>query len=588
MKKRRLLIQIGLLISLIFVIMLYLSENYILSRSQKLFLEAKNEMINKNLDSVEKSIREYSEKEFIDYIVEHADELDFDPYSAEYSDRLVEILSSNNDYKDAISKLKTLQGTDKTLFACVCRRLMVEGMGFSLNDSQCSNLACYVPLDDNHLFCLGSVYNNPFTEVTDEEYEDYYDNGFGIVSEFDWKNVPGLSAAVEKKRGETVFNKFDTEGSDAVYSGFRPMFDKAGNFTCLLYVEYDWSNVYSELISNLRQKVTRDFLIAILIAVAIILVFVQFIALRPLRKVKKTLDVYMKNKDTDEVENELVGFKCKNEVGALADGVVELAREIEQYTADNIVLATETAKVQTELDLAGTIQNGALPKDFPESEYFEVFAQMTPAKDVGGDFYDIFEIDEDHICFVIADVSGKGMPAALFMMAVMTTLRNNANYYEMPSEIIEKVNNDLCDSRIRDMFVTIWLGILDLKKGVLFTCNAGHECPAINVNGKYELLRDKHSLVAGGMKGVKYFDCAIQLKEGDSVFVYTDGVPEATNGDVQMFKDERMLEALNTEPDAEPEKLLQNVKAAVDEFVGDAEQFDDLTMMCIKFNKIKA
>ena len=256
-----------------------------------------------------------------------------------------------------------------------------------------------------------------------------------------------------------------------------------------------------------------------------------------------------------------------------------------------ILEQADISKVNTELSMAREIQMSNLPdpaSGFSGRSEFRIFAAMDPAKEVGGDFYDIFEIDEDHICFVIADVSGKGMPAALFMMAVMTTLRNNANYYEMPSEIIEKVNNDLCDSRIRDMFVTIWLGILDLKKGVLFTCNAGHECPAINVNGKYELLRDKHSLVAGGMKGVKYFDCAIQLKEGDSVFVYTDGVPEATNGDVQMFKDERMLEALNTEPDAEPEKLLQNVKAAVDEFVGDAEQFDDLTMMCIKFNKIKA
>ena len=584
MKKRRLLIQIGLLISLIFVIMLYLSENYILSRSQKLFLEAKNEMINKNLDSVEKSIREYSEKEFIDYIVEHADELDFDPYSEEYSDRLVELLSSNSDYKDAISKLKTLQGTDKTLFACVCRRLMVEGMGFSLNDSQCSNLACYVPLDDNHLFCLGSVYNNPFTEVTDEEYEDYYDNGFGIVSEFDWKNVPGLSAAVERKRGATVFNKFDTEGSDAVYSGFRPMFDKAGNFTCLLYVEYDWSNVYSELISNLRQKVTRDFLIAIIVAVTMILVFVYLVALRPLRKVKKTLDVYMKNKDTDEVENELVGFKCKNEVGALADGVVEFAREIEQFTADNIMLAAEESKVQTELDLASSIQREALIEDFPKHERFEVYATMTPAKAVGGDFYDVFELSDHRICFVIADVSGKGLPAALMMMAAMTSIRNLATTMNAPSEVLVKLNEKLCSRRVMDMFVTVWIGILDLKTGILTTSNAGHEYPAINSNGKYELFKDKHSLVVGGMSGVKYFDHEIQLKKGDRVFVYTDGVPEATNADVKMFGDERMIEALNIEPLAEPEKILKNVKTAVDDFVGEAEQFDDLTMMCIKYN----
>ena len=152
-----------------------------------------------------------------------------------------------------------------------------------------------------------------------------------------------------------------------------------------------------------------------------------------------------------------------------------------------------------------------------------------------------------------------------------------------PSQILSKVNDDFCKRRVMDMFVTVWIGILDVKKGILTTSNAGHEYPAITKDGRFELFKDKHSLVVGGMPGVPYFDHEIQLSKGDRVFVYTDGVPEATNADVKMFGDERMIEALNLNPAAEPEELLKNVKTAVDEFVGDAEQFDDLTMMCIKY-----
>ena len=592
MKKGRLLFQIGLLLVLIFVIILLSAEYYMMKKSQDLFLEAKNEMIDKNLEYAAKNIKPYVNRPVIKYMVDHIEELKFDAYSEENFMETLRIISEQEDSTaEDWEFFGELDEKSKLLYANLTRSLIESGLASSISDSKCQGVSVYVPVDDNHLITLANStmgflsydFSSSETDAkadTEAEDDKYY---YGQVYEFDWSHVKGLSEAIANKQHKAIFHKEETDEYGVVYSGFRPVYDEEDNLALILYIEYDWTDVYSDMLTNLREKMARDFLIAITIAVVLILVSIYLVALRPLRKVKKTLDNYMETKDSDEVENALSDFKVKNEIGTLAEGVVEFSREIEQYTADNIVLASETAKVQTELELAAAIQSGALIDEFPNNDQYEVFASMNPAKEVGGDFYDVFELDENHVCLVIADVSGKGLPAALMMMAAMTSIRNYAHHSPIPSEIITKVNNDLCERHIMDMFVTIWIGVFDLKTGILISSNAGHENPAVNISGKYELLRDKHSLVAGGMKGIKYFDCAVQLKKGNSIFVYTDGVPEATNGDMKMFRDERMLDALNIEPDAEPTQLLKNVKTAVDEFVGEAEQFDDLTMLCLKY-----
>ena len=209
---------------------------------------------------------------------------------------------------------------------------------------------------------------------------------------------------------------------------------------------------------------------------------------------------------------------------------------------------------------------------------------MDPAKEVGGDFYNFFLVDNDHLAMVIGDVSGKGVPAALFMMVsnILTSVRTQTG--GNPAQILEFVNDKICESNKLDMFVTIWLGILELSTGKLIASNAGHEYPAVmHAGGNFELFKDKHGIVVGGMEGVRYTDYEIQLSPGDKIFVYTDGVPEATDGDNNMFGVDRMLSALNLELDAGPEKVLGNVRSAVDAFVKDAQQFDDLTMLCMQY-----
>jgi sigma-B regulation protein RsbU (phosphoserine phosphatase) len=208
---------------------------------------------------------------------------------------------------------------------------------------------------------------------------------------------------------------------------------------------------------------------------------------------------------------------------------------------------------------------------------------MTPAKEVGGDFYDFFLIDNDHLGIVMADVSGKGVPAALFMMMSKILVNNYAMMGESPAKVLEQVNAQICKNNEEEMFVTVWFGVLEISTGKITAANAGHEYPIVKkADGSFELFKDKHGFVIGGMEGMRYKEYEFTLEKGGSLFLYTDGVAEATNAGNELFGTDRMLEALNTEPEAAPEKLLSNMQKAVDDFVGDAPQFDDLTMLSVK------
>ena len=247
----------------------------------------------------------------------------------------------------------------------------------------------------------------------------------------------------------------------------------------------------------------------------------------------------------------------------------------------------ESSRIETELTMASSIQADMLPNiypAFPERPEFDIYASMDPAKEVGGDFYDFFLVDDDHLCMVMADVSGKGVPAALFMMASKIILASNAMLGKSPAQILTDANASICSNNREEMFVTVWLGILELSTGKVTAANAGHEYPALrHAGGDFELFKDKHGFVIGGMDGVKYKQYELQLSPGDRLFLYTDGVPEATSSEKELFGTERMLNALNGVKDAEPEGVLEGVRRAVDGFVKDAEQFDDMTMLCVQY-----
>ena len=249
-------------------------------------------------------------------------------------------------------------------------------------------------------------------------------------------------------------------------------------------------------------------------------------------------------------------------------------------------LALENERISTELALASRIQSSALPKEFPVRKEFDLYASMTPAKEVGGDFYDFFMIDEDHLALVIADVSGKGVPAALFMMVSSSLIHHAAMSLKefSAAQALKIVNDQVCSRNPEEMFVTVWLGILELSTGKLTAANAGHEYPMVKKAGEsFELLKDRHGLVIGAMGGIRYRDYELQLEPGAKLFVYTDGVAEATNSRNELFGTQRLVEVLIQNDNSSPPDILKNVKSAVDEFVGDAPQFDDLTMLCVEY-----
>ena len=280
-------------------------------------------------------------------------------------------------------------------------------------------------------------------------------------------------------------------------------------------------------------------------------------------------------------------YRTGDEVELLAESFATLSHKTVEYMGEIVQVTAEKERIGTELALATDIQAAMLPHifpAFPNRDEFDIYASMNPAKEVGGDFYDYFLIDDDHLGLVIADVSGKGVPAALFMMASKIILQSVAMLGNSPAEILTKTNEALCSNNEAEMFVTVWMGILELSTGRLTAANAGHEYPALKLpNGQFELYKDKHGFVIGNMPEYRYKEYELTLEPGAKIFVYTDGVPEATNAQKELFGTQRMIDALNEQPEITPQEILQNVRTSVNNFVEDAEQFDDLTMLCLEY-----
>ena len=329
-------------------------------------------------------------------------------------------------------------------------------------------------------------------------------------------------------------------------------------------------------------------MIFILIAVLLILgtaggLTVAGRIVKPITRITKRMEELSGTDLAFEMEDT---YRTGDEVEMLAEGLAELSAKTLRYIKQITNITAEKERIGAELELATKIQADMLPNifpAFPERPEFDIHASMTPAKEVGGDFYDFFLIDDDHLGIVMADVSGKGVPAALFMMMSKILVSNYAMMGGSPARVLEQVNTQICKNNEEEMFVTVWFGVLEISTGKIKAANAGHEYPLIRKpGGQFELFKDKHGFVIGGMEGMKYKEYELTIEKGGTLFLYTDGVAEATNARNELFGTDRMLEALNTDAAAAPKTLLTNMKRAVDDFVGDAPQFDDLTMLGVK------
>ena len=339
--------------------------------------------------------------------------------------------------------------------------------------------------------------------------------------------------------------------------------------------------------------VTRTILflvgITVVLSAATVLLLRRYVT-RPVRKLAKAATEFVPGEDgtysADKISK--VEIRTRDEIGALSHEIISMQTRIVENTDNLTRMTKEKERINTELNMATRIQEDSLPHvfpPFPDRKEFDLYAFMRPAREVGGDFYDFFFIDDDHLALEIADVSGKGIPGALFMMVAKAVLKNNAKLGGSPAETLAITNDTICSSNKAGMFVSVWLGILEISTGKITAVNAGHEYPVLyrKETGKYEMFKDPHGFVVGGMAGLRYREYTLTLKPGDRVFVYTDGVPEATDPQNQLFGTERMISALNRNTFADPEDTLRGVEREVNRFVGGAEQFDDMTMLYLEY-----
>ena len=369
-----------------------------------------------------------------------------------------------------------------------------------------------------------------------------------------------------------------------VATAMTPLYDSNGIAVAVVGADISIPGIWESFLSILIPLLSAIFLIMV-IALLIYYFRVRKQIIIPITTLQTSAGELAWN-----IENETdykIPVNTNDEFDDLARTYESMAGTIRDYIRQNEAITAERERIAAELDLAARIQADMLPNifpAFPDRNEFDIYASMTPAKVVGGDFYDFFLIDHDHLGIVMADVSGKGIPAALFMMNAKTLVQNHALTGKSPKEVLESVNERICKNNQEDMFVTIWCGILDLTSGKLTATNAGHEYPALKTpDGSFELVHDKHGFVVGAMEGLRYKEYELQLDPGAKLFLYTDGVPEATNAENELFGTDRMIEALRAKENGSPDEVLASVQESVDRFVKEAPQFDDLTMLCLMY-----
>ena len=382
------------------------------------------------------------------------------------------------------------------------------------------------------------------------------------------KVIDALGELPDIQKGDAIYFEGDILGAPS-YCRFELAEDTGFKFLTVLPKE----EVY---ISRDMAAYETGFADIQLFALVFILIYilVQKLVVNNLDRINHSL-----TKITKGNLNEVVNVRSTSEFASLSDDINLTVDALKGY------IDQAEKRIEEELEFARQIQSAALPSVFelPRTE-FGIFALMDPAKEVGGDFYDFFFVDKNKIALVIADVSGKGIPAALFMMRSKTAIKGLAEAGRSPAEIFAKANDTLCEGNDADMFVTAWIGIVDLETGVVKCANAGHEYPAVKrADGKWELYKDRHALALAAMEGMLYREYEIQLGEGDMLYVYTDGVPEAINADEEQFGTDRMLKWLNEDKTNNVRLLLPFIRRRIADFVGDADQFDDITMLGFKF-----
>ena len=447
---------------------------------------------------------------------------------------------------------------------------------------------------------------NTFVIEVDDVYIAMYDEATSALvyiadASADSRMYPGDWEAVSQnevqkflnwKGPEMLYDIDRTEKYGWLCTAGYPLRDGNGKVFAFLMVDVSVDNIIGDML---------DFSLKVTIGILLLTFIIAWLGSRRIKKgIADPIDaianaamdyVQGRNEGTDRHYFSELNLKTNNELEDLSHVMADMEISLASHEEHIRTITAEKERINTELSMAQRIQAAMMPHvfpPFPDRKEFDLYALMHPAREVGGDFYDFFLIDPDHLALVIADVSGKGIPAALFMMISKIILQSCAMLGKSAGEILTKTNDALCSNNQVQMFVTVWLGILEISTGKMTCANAGHEYPALYsaTQGNFTLFKDKHGLVIGGLPDIHYREYEIQLKKNDVLFVYTDGVPEATNEELNMFGTDRMLEVLNASSQQSTTEILESVDRSVKQFVGPAEQFDDLTMLCLRYNGI--
>ena len=342
-----------------------------------------------------------------------------------------------------------------------------------------------------------------------------------------------------------------------------------------------------EVRNYLNSFLINMFLISFCIIVVTMAAYIVFVRKTITRPISRLADFTQEITESGKFENQRITMKTGDEIEALSDSFNFMMEELENYIANLSKVTAEKERIGTELDIARNIQASMLPcifPAFPDRKEFDIYATMTPAKEVGGDFYDFFMVDETHLAIVMADVSGKGVPAALFMVIGKTLIKDHTTSGRDLGEVFSTVNNLLCEANSEGLFITAFEGVLDLVTGEFCFVNAGHEMPFIcKSGGSFEAYKIRPGFVLAGFEDMNYKAGSMTLDVGDMIFQYTDGVTEATNVENQLYGMERLEQVLNRVKDRVPSEILPEVKKDIDAFVGEAPQFDDITMLCVEY-----
>ena len=370
------------------------------------------------------------------------------------------------------------------------------------------------------------------------------------------------------------------------YTAVSPILDEQGEAIAEIQYILDMQTVRDHLSSFLYKMLGISCTI-ICVALLLYMMLMKWMVLTPIEKLSRFTTEIIKSGNFKKQE---IVISTKDEIEDLGNSFNAMLKKLEDYIGNLTAVTAEKERIGTELNVATHIQSSMLPcifPAFPDRNELDIYATMTPAKEVGGDFYDFFMVDERHIAIVVADVSGKGVPAALFMVIGKTLIKDHTQPGRDLGEVFTEVNHILCESNDNGMFITAFEGVLDLITGEFRYVNAGHEKPFIYRESEgYEAYKVRSGFVLAGMENIRYKEQIIQLHIGDKVFLYTDGVTEAMNKEHQLYGMDRLRHILNQQcQTCSPEKILELVKADIDAFVGDNDQFDDITMLCLEYTR---